>query len=461
MLTGENGILIQAQNAKTKTEEAAEKEKILLALNELQIGDNGYQKLTEENLQKEIDKEFGDGEAKVYANEKGAFSIIFQNEEKNYRIEKDGSINKIDIALKIYDADDLKAFMSEVNGGNTFKNQYVYLMDNINLNNQPWDVIGSYTDDNTNDAFAGIFEGNNRTINGLNIKKDGETVGLFAYNTGTIRDIVLESGSITGVTRVAGITAMNNGTIENCHNNGATINITGTSGGAGIAARNTGNISYCSNSTSINVENGSYVGGITGAANSGKISNCYNTGDISASHAIGGIAGGVLENTTIEYCYNTGNIVGEGKDGIYNSTNSGGIAGHCYGKIIGCYNTGAIEIASTNGGGIAGMASNSRGGDAGIFNCYNVGKIENKGDILGNISGGSYGPVKNCYFSREMTDLDGVSNTNENSDIEVYEKSLSYMKTNSFVNDLNKSEEAFTMDAGINNGYPILKWQTE
>ena len=459
MLTGQNGILTQAQNAKNKTEEAEEKERIQLAITEAQLGDGGYQDLTEENLQKEIDEEFGSGEVRVYPNEKNAFSFIFQNKEANYRLEKDGTINKIDIALKINNVEEFRSFMNEVNGGNTFENQYVYLLENIDLSSETWDVIGSYTDDTTNNAFAGIFEGNNRTINGLNIEKDG---ALFAYNTGTIRDIILESGSITGVRRVAGIVAINNGTIENCHNKGVNISITGTSGGgAGITARNTGNIVYCSNSTSINVENGSYVGGITGAANSGKISNCYNTGDISASHVIGGIAGGVLENTTIEYCYNTGNIVGEGKDGIYNSTNSGGIAGHCYGKIIGCYNTGTIEIASINGGGIAGMASNSRGGDAGIFNCYNVGKIENKGDILGNISGGSYGPVKNCYFSREITDLDGVSNTNENSDIEVYEKSLSYMKTNSFVNDLNKSNEAFVMDTGINNGYPILKWQID
>ena len=461
MLTGENGIITQAQNAKNKTEEAEEKERIQLAINEAQLGNRGYQKLTEESLQKEIDEQFGSGEVKVYANEKNAFSFIFQNKEANYRLEKDGTLNKIDIALKIYEVADLRSFMNAVNGGNTFENQYVYLMENMDLTDVDWDVIGSYTDDTTNNAFAGIFEGNNRTINGLNINKSQDYVGLFAYNTGIIRDIILESGSITGTGRVAGIVSINNGTIENCHNKGVTINITGAlRGGAGIASRNTGNIFYCSNLTSINVENGSYVGGITGAANSGKVSNCYNTGDISASYVIGGIAGQALENTTIEYCYNTGNIVGEGAS-TNNSTHSGGIVGYCCGKIVGCYNTGNIEIAGLNGGGIAGITSNSHGGDAGIFNCYNVGIIENKGSILGNISGGSYGPVKNCYFSKEITDLDGVSNTNENSDIEVYEKPISYMKTSSFINDLNKDEEAFTISSDLNNGYPVLKWQVE
>ena len=144
-----------------------------------------------------------------------------------------------------------------------------------------------------------------------------------------------------------------------------------------------------------------------------------------------------------------------------NSTNSGGIVGFGYGKIIGCYNTGKIEIAGLNGGGIAGFISKARGGDAGIFNCYNVGIIENKGGILGNISGGSYCSVKNCYFSKEINDLDDVGSTSENSDIEVYEKTISYMKTTSFVKDLNKENDAFTISNGLNDGYPVLKWQVE
>ena len=65
MLTGNNGILTQAQNAKNKTEEAEEKERIQLAITEAQLGDGGYQDLTEENLQKEIDEEFGSGEVMV------------------------------------------------------------------------------------------------------------------------------------------------------------------------------------------------------------------------------------------------------------------------------------------------------------------------------------------------------------------------------------------------------------
>ena len=451
MLTGENGILTQATNAKEKTIEAEDKEKIKIAINEAQISNSGYQKLTEENLKKEIDEQFGANTVKVYPNEKNAFSFLFQNKESNYRLEKDGTLNKIDIALKINDVEDFRNFMNEVNSGNTFENQYVYLLENIDLTNETWDVIGSYTDDTTNNAFAGIFEGNNRTINGLNISKDQDYVGLFAYNTGTIRDIVLESGSITGQGRVGGITAVNAGTIENCHNNGVTINMTGTSGGGGIVARSTGEITYCSNSVDIASQTVAYIGGIVGALNYTKMTNCYNTGNIEAVSNTGGLIGGST-GSNVECCYNTGNVKGTGKDEA-GGTYVGGIAGSngSNGKIIAC--------EYVNGGGITGQLANG----AEVKNCYNIGIVENQGSAIGNISGAVYSSSKisNCYFSKEICDLESIGRTNDTTTIEAIDETISYMKTNSFVKDLNKNEEMFTITSDLNEGYPVLKWQIE
>ena len=457
MLTGENGILTQAQNAKNKTEEAEEKEKIQLATYSAQLEDNNY-KLTEGNLQREIDKEFGEGKAKVYTNEKGAFSIMFQNEDKNYRIEKDGTVNKIDITLKIYDADDFKDFMNKVNSGNTFENQYVYLMDNIDFENQTLDtIVGSYTDDTNNKSFAGIFEGNNKTINGLNISKEQDYIGLFAYNTGTIRDVILESGSITGEGRVGGIASVNAGTIENCHNKGVIINVSGA-GGGGIVARSTGEISYCSNSSNIVSETASTVGGIVGALNYTKIINCYNSGNIEAVSNVGGITG---RNTgsTVKYCCNIGNVNGTGKNEA-GGTYAGGISGVINSsEIIICYNVGSISGQYANIGGITGQLLNS----AEVKDCYNIGVIVSQAEQIGNIVGAVFSNsiINNCYFSNEICDLNGVGYTNITTKQETINKTEDYMRTSNFVNDLNKDEEEFTIDTGINNGYPILKWQTE
>ena len=193
MLTGENGILGQATNAKKETEEAEEKEKIQLAVLDAISKNND---LTEENLQTEIDDEFGEGETKVYPNGDEDFSVIFQNKDSNYRIE-DGEVTKIDIAFKIENKEDLQDFAEQVNNGNTFKDEYVYLLNDINLNNEECDTIGYYIDADNNQPFAGIFEGNNKKISEIDINKPEEFIGMFPYNRGTIRDLILESGNIT------------------------------------------------------------------------------------------------------------------------------------------------------------------------------------------------------------------------------------------------------------------------
>ena len=428
MLTGENGILTQAQNAKKETEEAEEKEKIQLAVLDAISKNND---LTEESLQKEIDDEFGSGETKVYENENENFSVIFQNKDTNYRIE-DGKVTKIDIAFKIRNKEELKEFMEEVNGGNSFENQYVYLLEDIDLDNQDWDVIGSYTDENTNEPFAGIFEGNNKTINNININNDGKQIGLFAYNTGIIRDLSI-TGTITGSRVTGGINGRNEGTIENC-----------------------------SNLASVTSETSGYVGGISGS-NHGIISKSYNRGSIKAIFNAGGIAGGNAEEGVIEYCYNLGDVTGTGQenDGSnVNITHSGGIGGHTYGKINNCYNVGNIKSEYSECGGISGSIL----GNGEISNCYNIGEIYKQGSNLGNIVGAAYtqSKISNCYYSREICNLNGVGGIGASTVLdETIERTINYMKTNSFVNDLNKNEEAYIIDSNFNNGYPVLRWQVK
>ena len=69
--------------------------------------------------------------------------------------------------------------------------------------------------------------------------------------------------------------------------------------------------------------------------------------------------------------------------------------------------------------------------------------------------------INNCYFSREICDLEGIGVIFGGSTIETIDETISYMKTSSFVNDLNKDEEAFMISSGLNSGYPVLKWQVE
>ena len=89
-LTGNNGILTRTQEAKNKTEEADDIEKIKLAVSEAQIGDNGYQELNYSNLQKAIDNEFEGRNVVVSDNGDGSYIISLDNNSKMYYADSTG-----------------------------------------------------------------------------------------------------------------------------------------------------------------------------------------------------------------------------------------------------------------------------------------------------------------------------------------------------------------------------------
>jgi len=92
MLTGQNGILTQAQNAKNQTEKAEDKERIKLAVNAAQISDNGFKELGQNSLQEELDKEFGEGKTVVRDNEDVSFIVNLRDDKKDYIILSNGQI---------------------------------------------------------------------------------------------------------------------------------------------------------------------------------------------------------------------------------------------------------------------------------------------------------------------------------------------------------------------------------
>ena len=91
-LTGDNGILTQAQNAKNETEEAEIKERIKLAVNAARISDNGYEELGQNNLQEEMDKEFGEGETVIRDNGDESFTISLKDNKNDYTVLSNGQI---------------------------------------------------------------------------------------------------------------------------------------------------------------------------------------------------------------------------------------------------------------------------------------------------------------------------------------------------------------------------------
>ena len=94
MLTGQNGILSQARDAKKQTEQSAEKEGVGLAVTDAKIGNNGYEELNQTNLQDAINNHFGKSVATVIDNKDGSFTVLFNSTDRMYSINQSGEINE-------------------------------------------------------------------------------------------------------------------------------------------------------------------------------------------------------------------------------------------------------------------------------------------------------------------------------------------------------------------------------
>ena len=85
-LTGDNGIITRANQAKEGTEEAEDIEKIRLAISEAQIGENSYQKINQNNLQEAINSQFEGRDIVVSDNGDGTFTVSCLDTLKDYKV---------------------------------------------------------------------------------------------------------------------------------------------------------------------------------------------------------------------------------------------------------------------------------------------------------------------------------------------------------------------------------------
>lgn len=283
---------------------------------------------------------------------------------------------------------ELAWFRDEVNKGSYTLN--ARLTENINLGGHPWTAISKLTDTSAKTGYKGTFDGNGKTISGLNpvgelISGKYRGAGLFGYvyTGGTVKNVTVE-GAMKAEWNCGGVVAyLAGGRVENCVNR---MNITPRSesiylyyvgGVVGYMTNYTDNsavIIGCRNEGSIDGgTTGENVGGVVGgASNSPGISNCANTGNISGKASIGGIA--ATASIPITACYNTGKITGA-------SSKIGGIVGYSSSKVTNCYNTGAVAGAGKAGykgvpegvGGIAGQLYNSSNGA--VAACLNSGTV--------------------------------------------------------------------------------------
>lgn len=345
----------------------------------------------------------------------------------------------------IYTAKELADFRDKVNTGLSYEGKIIKLGNNIdlssvcgrNINGQEisWEPIGlnpfPYEEEK---YFGGTFDGNYHVINNLyiNIQEPNNSgchsiaIGLFCGNYGTIQNLIMEhsyiyynSDIINSSTEwqfVGVVTGFNTGTIKNCGVNSGELR--------GL---------FSSQSTKVS---GFYIGGVVGCS-SGNIDSCYNKSTIygeaynnsSKFFIIGGISGDTEWGGQTNNCYNVGEII-VNKNGT-NKVLCGGVLGSLdqnSALLKNSYNINNITV-------LEGLNISFIGGLAG--QTINTGKIQNS-YCTDNFSV--------SYYNSTTKKTDGIVNS------QTLKNSVSI---------LNEDSEIWINDIGINDGYPILKWQVE
>ena len=255
-------------------------------------------------------------------------------------------------------------------------------------------------------SFKGIFDGNHRTISGINTNQPDIAIigGLFGCASyGEIKNITVSSNEgqkVSGIQFVGGICGSTFlETLTNCISY-CTVKATEVSVKSyygGIVGVDKGYSSFIGCENHGNITGKQYIGGIMGASNMGStFDNCSNYGTINNSSSnTAGICANPSKGCSFSNCQNHGEI-------ISTSDNSGGIVGlqakPSTISINNCINTGSISGVN-NVGGILGQDA-AETCDCTIDNCLNMGIITGT-DKVGGINGGSQGKttISNCFNS--------------------------------------------------------------
>ena len=322
---------------------------------------------------------------------------------------------------------DFKSSKSYVNSHRTDYEKYGYSGDlKQALETSGFEPIGVYEDDtwDFNNSFSGIFDGDEKIIYNLKIKKNIDEnkkfgIGMFAVNYGIIKNIELKDINIV--------------ISENTSFYGAIGGIAGLNKKEKI-------INNCNVSGNIEVieSNGDYnLGGIIGS-NSGECEKCFNEANIygvidfmyALDARIGGIAGATEGTGIIQNTINTGNLyimdINDKKDG---RAHISGLVGRNFGSIDTGYNIGKI-------------INNSKFGTI-LIN--EIAYIENNSTM------------KNCYYLKDSIINNTTNNISKQSN--GIEKTEEEMKTDNFIQLLNKeNKNIWKKDTkNQNNGYPIFE----
>ncbi len=245
--------------------------------------------------------------------------------------------------------------------------------------------------------FSGTFDGGGHVVEGLKVSNAADA-GLFGVAKGAAIKNLVVRGSVTGTDNAAGILAKAKS--EAC-----------------------------------------------------TIENCGNEAAVTVAKSGGGYAGGILGNAVaaiyVERCYNSGTVTSTGNTSY---SRAGGIVGYMSGsgtaKVNTCYNTGNIISDSYAAGVFAGYGGYSLT----VSSCYNTGKISGKSQTnTGAFTTSDSDAASNSFYLEGSIPAGAkTSGATAMSDSAMRTELLDKLGAGNW-----------KTVRGVNNGYPILQWQTD
>ena len=245
--------------------------------------------------------------------------------------------------------------------------------------------------------FSGTFDGGGHVVEGLKVSNAADA-GLFGVAKGAAIKNLVVRGSVTGADNAAGILAK-------AKNEACTIE------------------------------------------------NCGNEAAVTVAKSGGGYAGGILGSTStnvqIARCYNRSAVTSTGS--TY-SSRAGGIVGYINGngeaKVNTCYNTGNITSDSYAAGVFAGYG----GPSLTVSSCYNTGKIRSKNTSrIGAFTTSDSDAASNSFYLEGSIPTGAKTNgATAMSDAAMRTELLDKL-----------GADNWKTVRGVNNGYPVLAWQTD
>ena len=446
-ITGDNGIIGNAGQAKEETEIANEKEILEKATVQV-MGNNKYGNIEEKELQEQLDKETGDGKTKA-VDIGDEFEVLFTESKRYYTVDKQGNVkgayefiedkypgnitvgvngetldgNTEKTAYQILCIEDLVKFSQMMNEKNqNFLDKYVVLKTNLDFKSN-----FSYMNPNTTE-FDIYLGGNGQTSLIEQLSEDGNGFVPIGRNYSTkvfrgdfdgenhlIKNVYINQNSNAGLFGVSGggknfggtnITQISNLTVEG--------NITAGEDGSN-AERAGGIVAYAAYGlvienchSLVNITGKAYgMGGVIGTCQYGdaEIINCSNSGTLdNQANATGGIIGTTQSNINIVNTYNLADI--NGKQWV------GGLAGSLEAKvnIYNCYQVGNVT-GNSSVGGIIGEEHNT----INLRNVYTIGNVNcysSKGAIIGRTTTNSIIDCNYVYY-KKINNIVGIYNEND------------------------------------------------